>query len=204
MMSRDEALLVFARHPERGKVKTRLAREIGEEAALGAYTRMLRGTLDLARDQAIRGRRVSVGVSPAERRAAFQRDWAAPLSCFTQSEGDLGTRLASAFEAAWSEGASRVVAIGSDCPALTSAHLDQAFWALSRTPAVLGPAVDGGYYLIGLSKPVHRIFEGIPWSTPQVLARTLERLEGAGIRPELLETLSDIDQAEDLLKETRA
>ena len=203
-MRNRETLLVFARHPQKGRVKTRLAREIGEDAALRIYMRMLVGTLDLARAQAALSRRVSVWVDPAEGLPAFQHGWGKGLPCHPQSGGGLGERLAVAFETAWSEGASRVLAIGSDCPALSSAHLDQAFDSLSRTPAVLGPALDGGYYLIGLSKPVLGLFEDIPWSTPEVLAKTLEKLERAGIHPELLETLSDVDEAKDLAKETHA
>lgn len=201
MMIRDEALLVFARHPERGKVKTRLAEGIGEAAALGAYESMLRSTLDLVRGQP---RPATVWVAPATRLEAFRSRWAQGLPCAAQPEGDLGGRLRHAFEAAWSGGASRVVAIGSDCPALARNHLEQAFEALSRTSAVLGPARDGGYYLIGLSKRVPGVFEEIPWSTPEALAKTLERLRTAGVRPELLETLNDVDVVEDLAKEARA
>ncbi len=203
-MRKDEALLILARHPERGKVKTRLAAGIGEDAALLVYQEMLRSTLVLAQAQALLGRRVAVWIDPLEQVPLFAERWGKGLPCHPQPPGDLGARLDGVFETAWREGASRAVAIGTDCPALTSAHLDRAFAALSRIPAVLGPARDGGYYLIGLSRRVPGVFEGIPWSTPEVLAKTLEKLDQRGIRPELLETLSDVDVAEDLEKETRA
>ena len=198
MMRKDEALLVFGRHPELGKVKTRLARGIGEHAALSAYEGMLRSTLDLAAGQVALGRRVAVWVDPADRLEAFRRSWGRDLDCRPQPKGPLGERLASAETEARREGSSRVVLIGSDCPPLQERHLEEAFTVLRTSPAVLGPALDGGYYLVGLSREIPGVFEGIPWSTPAVLDKTLERLAEAGIRPMMLETLQDVDEAKDL------
>lgn len=204
MMRKDEALLVFVRHPERGKVKTRLAEGIGEAGALATYENMLAATLVLAHAQARRGRTVKIWMDPTDRLEAFRHSWGRDLDCRPQPQGSLGERLVAAEAEARREGASRVVLIGSDCPALAEAHLDRAFEALSRIPAVLGPALDGGYYLIGLAREIPGVFEGIPWSTPEVLAKTMERLERSGIHPELLETLSDVDEAEDPAKEMHA
>lgn len=202
-MMKDEALLVFARHPEKGKVKTRLARGIGDTKALAVYEAMLAATLLLAHAQAKRGRAVGIWVDPPDRLETFRGSWGKDLDCRPQPQGPLGERLAVAEAETRREGASRVVLIGSDCPQLEERHLEEAFATLRTAPSVLGPALDGGYYLIGLSREIPGIFEGIPWSTPAVLARTLEKLERSGIRPELLETLSDVDEAKDLVKEAR-
>lgn len=193
-----ETLLVLARYPERGRVKTRLARGIGEAAALACYRRMLDATLDLALQTAAKGRRVVVWVAPGARLDAFRRAYPGNLEWKPQREGDLGTRLAAAFGEAQSAGARRIVAIGSDCPGLDGERVDEAFAALSGAPAVLGPAEDGGYYLLGLSCTVPGIFQKIPWGGADVLARTVERIRAAGIRPVLLPVLRDVDEAADL------
>jgi rSAM/selenodomain-associated transferase 1 len=115
-----------------------------------------------------------------------------------QADGDLGDRLRAAFDHAFAGGARRVVVIGSDLPDLSAHHLRRAFRALDGAPAVLGPARDGGYWLLGLRRPVPEAFDGIPWSTGSVLARTVERLRAAGAGPALLDELADVDEAADL------
>jgi hypothetical protein len=104
----------------------------------------------------------------------------------------------SAFRAAFEDGADRVAIIGSDLPELSAALLRRAFDALESHAAVLGPARDGGYYLLGMRMMVEGLFDGIPWSTKEVLARTLERLRAAGIEPAVLDTLTDVDEVADL------
>ena len=103
-----------------------------------------------------------------------------------------------AFARAFADGVQRVVIVGSDLPALTADLLRCAFDALDAHPAVLGPARDGGYYLLGLRGMMDGIFAGVPWSTPDVLAATLERFRAAGVEPAMLEEMADVDQVEDL------
>jgi rSAM/selenodomain-associated transferase 1 len=106
--------------------------------------------------------------------------------------------MEAAFRAAFQDGAERVVIIGSDLPELSTALLQRAFAALESHPAVMGPARDGGYYLLGMRTMIHGLFDGIRWSTDEVLARTLDRLRAAGIEPALLDPLSDVDEVGDL------
>lgn len=199
-----ERLLVFVRQPEIGRVKTRLARGIGKRRALSVYTSLLKTTLALARAQARAGRVVEVWVAPGSRSRTFARTRGRGLTCLPQPDGGLGRRLKKAFDRAWMNGARRVVAIGSDCPTLRRDHLEETFRCLRRLPAVLGPAADGGYYLIGLSRPVPRVFAAIPWGTERVLEATRRRLRAAGLRVRFLETLRDIDREEDLTEATKA
>ncbi len=194
----SERLLVFVRHPEIGRVKTRLAREVGKRRALFVYKSLLRSTLVLARVQAAMGRSVEVWVAPGRRLQAFQSRWGQGLSCLAQTAGDLGSRLRVAFDRSLKQGICRTVVIGSDCPDLTGDHLKDAFHALRKFPAVLGPAADGGYYLLGLSQPIPEILTRISWGTERVLETTLTRLRQKGMRWRLLETLHDVDRKEDL------
>jgi rSAM/selenodomain-associated transferase 1 len=193
-----EALLIFARYPEAGKVKTRLAEGAGEHLALTTYAGMLLETLALGIGQLKKRRAVTVWISPAEAIDPFRRYWAPQFSLMPQAEGDLGVKLAAAFEETFRQGVKKAVVIGSDCPDLREKHLEEAFLALDDAPAVLGPAQDGGYYLLGLSRMIPSIFKGIAWGTEQVLDQTLERLGKLGICPALLEVLRDVDRVEDL------
>jgi len=191
-------VLVFVRAPELGRVKTRLAAAIGDPAALRVYRRLAEHTLREAAALAGQGVQVRVHHTPAHAGDAV-RAWLGDGPVYLpQAEGDLGARMEDAFARAFAAGAERVVIVGSDLPDLSAALLRRAFGALDAHPAVLGPARDGGYYLLGLTRPVLGIFDGIAWSTPGVLAATLDRFQAAGIEPAMLETLADVDEAEDL------
>ncbi len=115
-----------------------------------------------------------------------------------QGAGDLGERMAGAFEESFRTGSTATVIIGSDCPGLSPDVITAAFARLTETPVVLGPARDGGYYLIGLSRPMPELFRGIPWGTDRVLADSLAVLQRRGCKPALLDPLEDIDRPEDL------
>lgn len=197
------AVLVFVRAPVPGTVKTRLAAAIGDEAALRVYRRLAEHTLREAAALAD-GVQVRVHHTPAGAGEAV-RAWLGDEPAYLpQADGDLGARMGDAFARAFVEGAERVVIVGSDLPELSAELLRRAFALLDAHPAVLGPARDGGYYLLGLRRPVDGIFEGIAWSTPDVLAATLDRFRAAGIEPAMLETLADVDEAEDLPEGWRA
>jgi uncharacterized protein len=195
-MTIDAHILVFVRAPEAGRVKTRLAAEIGEAAALEVYRQLAEHTLRAARGVA--GAEVRVLFTPADAGEAV-RGWLGGEARYeAQAEGDLGQRLEAAFEAAFADGARRVLVVGSDLPTLTPALLRHALAVLACNPAVLGPAHDGGYYLLGLRAPRPRLFRGMPWSTPAVFAETWRRLRAAGVEPVLLPTLRDVDYVSDL------
>jgi uncharacterized protein len=117
---------------------------------------------------------------------------------FPQAAGDLGERMAGAFEESFRAGSTATVIIGSDCPDLSPEVISMAFARLTETPVVLGPAQDGGYYLIGLTRPMPELFLGIPWGTDRVLADSLAVLQRQCCKPALLNPLADVDRPEDL------
>jgi rSAM/selenodomain-associated transferase 2/rSAM/selenodomain-associated transferase 1 len=199
MMASDRLrLILFARFPIAGKVKTRLIPALGAEGAAALHRRLVLRTFRTA-VAFCRRQNVDVeirfdGGSEREIRHWLGDGWL----CRRQSDGDLGQRMARAFEDSFHEGATAAVIIGSDCPMLTPVILAAAFRSLDKDPAVFGPATDGGYYLIGLRRLLPELFQNIPWGTETVLARSREILEHAGIKPVLLETLDDIDRPDDL------
>lgn len=192
-----DAVLVFVRAPEMGRVKTRLAAEIGARAALRVYRRLAEHTLTEARALGP-GVAVRIHHTPADAGGAV-RAWLGDGPAYLpQADADLGGRMRAAFAAAFGEGFRRVVIIGSDLPGLTAGVMRDALARLETHAVVLGPARDGGYYLLGMREMIGGVFDGVPWSTDGVLRRTMEILRETGIEPALLETLGDVDVAADL------
>lgn len=193
----DAAVLVFVRAPERGRVKTRLAAQVGNDEALRIYRALAEHAV--ARALALgAAAEVRIHYTPSIAGHAVAR-WLGPGPIYLpQVGGDLGARLEAAFADAFAAGHGRVLVIGSDLPTLRTAHLRRALKLLQTHAAVLGPARDGGYWLLGLRAPLPHIFRDIEWSTPAVLAQTRARLAAAGITPALLPTLTDVDTAADL------
>jgi len=188
---RRNVLAVFARYPEPGKVKTRLASRLGNEAACAIYERMLKRQIAEHRQ----GSYDSVAfVSPAEKVDAFARLYR--MRAFPQRGEDLGSRLEDAFRRLLFEYDAVAVA-GSDIPGLSRHRVEEAFAATAASDVVLGPCPDGGYYLIA-SRKNPDAFADIPWSTSEVLARTLERIKASGRSSHLLPEEADIDCVEDL------
>ena len=185
-------LIVYAKRPLPGYAKIRLGEALGAEQAAGVYARLLytylAGLLSLGHS----GVQVELSVAaPADVpffAAAFPEFLVRP-----QVEGDLGTRMAASFAQAFQEGAAAVVLTGSDIPNLDAALVARAFQLLERTPAVIGPAADGGYYLLGLQPPGADLFSGIAGSTDLVLARTTARAQAAGLPLAHLPELLDVD-----------
>lgn len=143
--------------------------------------------------------RTVVWFAPQKSRPAI-RSWLRGLGvdAFLPQRGDnLGARLASAFDGHFGTGASRVAIIGSDCPGVAGGTVRRAFTSLRRADAVIGPTLDGGYYLIALNKPAPALFQDIAWSTPAVLETTLARARRLGMTVAMLPTLRDVDTAED-------
>ena len=189
-------LIIFLKAPRPGCVKTRLAQAIGDTAATTAY-RFLVETL-LKNLENISD--VELRFSPDD---AFDeiRPWLRPSwRAHAQGQGGLGQRLDSAFIEAFASGAQRVVIIGSDCPGVTADHIRAAWTALDTKELVLGPARDGGYWLIGLRQSQPMLFHEISWSTERVFPQTLERAQAARLSVHLLPELRDIDTEADWLE----
>lgn len=182
-------VMTFLKAPRQGTVKTRLGRETGMAKAAIIYR-------ELAEQQLRRipgGFRTEIHYAP---RGAVgeMRVWLGRKRHYrAQSGGDLGERLRYAFAHAFERGYQSIIAIGSDCPGLDETCLQRASVLLATVDVVLGPATDGGYYLIGLRRPAPRLFENIEWSTATVLAATLSRIRECGLSYALLEEKDDID-----------
>jgi uncharacterized protein len=191
-----DLLLVFLKWPEPGLAKTRLIPALGPEAAASVYRLLAEAVIGATRPQPGEYDRL-LCFSPAEAAAKIQ-GWFPGEAVWPQPEGDLGQRMASAFEEAFSRGAKRVALVGTDVPTLSRETVRATFRALGSADLVLGPAHDGGYYLLALEQPRPELFLGIAWSTPQVLAATRERAVALGLHTHLLDTLNDVDGIDDL------
>lgn len=178
-------VVIFAKYPQPGKVKTRLAETMGDIAATAVYRALLDHTLIEARSS---GLPVEVRYDGADE-GRF-REIVRDAALVPQGDGDLGARLARVDAAA--------IIIGSDCPGLTAKKLRKAAAALEEHEAVIGPAKDGGYWLIGMRRTMPFLFTGMPWSEPGLLAATLSKLDEQGIAYAMLKELGDIDTERDL------
>ena len=187
---KKEVVLVFQKNEVLGKVKTRLAAGMGEPRALEIYRHLIQLTYSAL---------VDVPASIWTYFSDFIPEVVTPPieKSFVQEGQDLGERMAFAFARSFEVGMDKVVLIGTDCPTLQSQHLNEAFEALTDSDLVLGPATDGGYYLIGMKRRADYLFEGISWSTSQVLTETLNVASQHGLTTTLLQELNDIDTSED-------
>jgi rSAM/selenodomain-associated transferase 1 len=188
-------ILLFLKFPEPGRVKTRLAQSVGYIRAAEIYHKMVAHVVSSlpANDP------VTVMFDPPDAETAM-RAWLAPIRASfrfaPQCAGDLGARLTAAFHSAFIGGAQKVAAIGGDCLDLDTASFEATWHALDTHDAVIGPATDGGYYLIASSRALP-LFDSISWSSPSVLAQTLALAEKNRLRVHLLPTLHDIDTGDD-------
>lgn len=196
-------VLIFAKAPEPGRVKTRLAAEIGNVEAARIYREM---GLSVVNRVAKGPYRTIVCFDPPDARNAMI-EWLGiqELDLRPQSSGNLGTRLRLAFRDGFRE-ADQVCAVGTDVPLLDSGRVELAFAALAgpdQPDVVLGPAFDGGYYLIALRQPQPDLFRQIPWSTDRVLETSLRRAKERHLRVELLSALPDVDRPADIPEHLR-
>lgn len=188
----DRALIIFTKNPALGKVKTRLAKTMGDEAALAAYLEMVAHVR-------------TVAAEVDAHRAVFYTDfidesdeWQRPtFSKYLQSPGDLGHRMASAIQTMLDAGYTKVALVGSDFLDLQVQHLSRALRMLEHHDAVLGPANDGGYYLIGMRRMEPSIFSGMDWSTDRVFSQTKAAIEALGWSLHTLPVVHDIDEEAD-------
>ncbi len=196
-----ENILFFTRYPSPGRVKTRLIPTLGPEGAAALHDRMARTVFSvLAAVSATRKCRLSIFYTGADK-GQMARWLGHDHSLYPQHGHGLGERMANAMGEAAATGCKRVLLVGSDCPAIDEALVNQAFSRLVHHDLVLGPAHDGGYYLIGLQTGIdHRpLFHGIDWGTEKVLEQTLAQVRGNGYSHSLLPLLHDIDRSEDLV-----
>lgn len=188
-------LLIFIKNPIKGKAKTRLAATVGDDEALRIYLELLKHTRHIATEvDAHRNLFYSHFIDNSDEwdNSDFDKQ--------IQIEGDLGEKMAVGFRAAFEKGATKAVIVGSDCASLTKEIVDAAFAKLETHDFVIGPAEDGGYYLIGMTVFTPEIFQNITWSTEQVLPQTIEIITNKNKSYAFLPTLSDIDYEEDWLK----
>jgi hypothetical protein len=185
---------VMAKWPRPGQVKTRLAAVTSPAWAAALAHACLEDTLERITD--VVARRVVV-FTPPDAQADFTGLVAGRFELCPQADGDLGQRMQAWFEACLSSGAERAVLLGSDSPSLPVDYIRSAFADLLQHDVVLGPATDGGYYLIGCARRVPPLFDGIAWSTSRVLAETVARIQGAGLALALLPPWYDVDTLDD-------
>ena len=193
-----ERLVLFTRYPKPGKTKTRLIPALGADGAAELQRQMTEHVLDRICGLN-RSRQVELEVRYEGGNRALMEKWLGPdLSYHSQGRGNVGERMASTFAKAFLQGMDRVVIVGSDCPGVTEVTVGTGFDLLNEFDLVLGPAKDGGYYLIGLRQEKPELFKDIPWGTAEVRARTLEIAIQLGLRWIEVEPLSDVDRVEDI------
>lgn len=191
-------IIILAKYPEPGKVKTRLGAVIGLELAADFYRIFLDCTFGIVRQSAIG--KATVFYEPESRGADFRAMVPTDFRLFPQQGADLGERLSNAFERAFSNGSKKVIAVGSDSPTLPPQLLAAADLALETHDLVLGPAEDGGYCLIGLNNLYRKLFEDIEWSSDSVLDATVEQARALSLRYHFLDKWYDVDDKETLLR----
>ncbi|GAB3532326.1 TIGR04282 family arsenosugar biosynthesis glycosyltransferase [Pontibacter brevis] len=192
-MDDKKLLMLFVRNPELGKVKTRLAAAVGEEKALDIYLQLLRHTCQVTKGlpvQKLVYYSNAVDTNDLWPNEHYQKQ--------VQPQGDLGEKMEGAFAAAFAEGYTAVVIIGSDCLQLTADIVLQAYRQLEQHDVVIGPALDGGYYLLGMNRLYPELFRNKRWSTRHVFPDTLQDVERLQLSHALLPSLSDVDYVEDL------
>jgi len=183
----SQHLIIFVKNPIPGTVKTRIARTVGNDRAVEVYQHLLRHTQEIV-------------TQLPQHRVVYYGDFVNPndgwndYSKHLQTGNDLGQRMLNAFRKQFFSGANQVVIIGSDCLAITPDHIRRAFTALDQTDIVIGPATDGGYYLLGMKQPHDFLFTDMPWSQPELRQRTELAILQHNLTFEQLDELTDIDE----------
>ena len=188
-------LIVFAKEPKKGKVKTRLAKYLSARGSLTLYKELLQNTVESARKvkctKRIMAYESNGGGNP------FLKKIASDFEFYKQKGENLGDKMLDVFKTVLTSNTKAII-IGSDSPNLPKSYIDKAFTELNSNDVVLGPAFDGGYYLIGLKAPHKAIFENIEWSSSSVFRKTLEKAKKSKKKIAVLKPWYDVDRPEDL------
>jgi len=191
-------LIIFAREPKKGQVKSRLAKSISQEKALDLYKAFLKDTLNLAKKARCDQKILAYASNNS---CPYLRTLGRGFSFHRQKGRTLGHRMLEAITFSLNNfSPCQTIIIGTDSPHLPASLIRRSFAALKRADVVLGPCEDGGFYLVGMRKVESGIFKGVVWSSSSVLKRTLQNAKRLGLKTELLEPLFDIDTQEDLKK----
>ncbi len=193
-----DLLIIFTRFPQPGKTKTRLSRVMGNEAAAACQRQMTEHMVaqsrELARHRAVDLQIHYDGATLAEMTAWLGSD----MTYHLQAAGDMGRRLAASFSFGFQGKRSKIILAGADCPSVSPALLGAAFAAMPQADLVIGPALDGGYYLIGMHGPHPELFVKIDWGTARVLPQTMDKAASLKLIIRQMDPLHDIDRPEDL------
>lgn len=194
-MNKEAVLIIFTKNPELGKCKTRLAQTIGDEKALKIYELLLDYTISFTTS-------VPVKKHVYYSDTILENDrWSIPeFEKFLQIKGDLGTKMSHAIHQSFKSGYKKVVIIGSDCAEINEKTINKAFQQLKQNDVVIGPATDGGYYLLGMNQPILDLFIDKSWSTPKLISETIACLKRLDHSFYLLPKYSDIDYEADLMR----
>jgi len=192
-MTNKNLLIIFTRNPELGKVKSRLAKDVGDATALAIYKDLLQHTHNIALE--VDTDRFLYYSESIQKNDMWSEHH---FHKFIQEGEDLGLKMWNAFKDGFKAGYKNIAIIGSDILELSSNHITQAFKAIEHEEVVIGPAVDGGYYLLGLSKPIEPIFKNKIWGTDSVLKSTCSDLAEMNQNFKLLSELNDIDYVSDI------
>ncbi len=192
-------LVVFAKDPIPGRVKTRLTSRITPDEAAKLYKAFSLDIISNARKLKRNSvNNITVAYTPVGAEKTFRKLVGQSTNFFPQKGRNLGERMKNAFKQSFAEGAKRVIIIGTDSPTLPTSYIQKAFDVLKKIPIVIGPTFDGGYYLIGLSRQNDDIFDGIEWGTSRVFGQTLTRIKSLDKQLYILPPWYDVDTSEDL------
>lgn len=192
-------VIVFIRAPELGKVKTRLQKRLDAETVLHLYENFVK---DIIKTLSSSNYPIKIFFHPHYTEKKMSNWFGDSFSLYPQKGNDLGEKMSNAFHAMFSKGAHNAILIGTDCPDLDGSVFEEAFESLKHNPVVIGPAFDGGYYLIGFNSDAfdETIFQGISWGTKEVFEKTMIKCREKFQKVHLLPKWNDIDTFEDLIK----
>lgn len=191
----ENALIIFLKYPEPGKVKTRLAKDIGAERAANIYKSLAE---KIIRKTSHNSYKQHIFYTPFSKKEEIQKWLINSYRFYPQKGEDLGQKMFNAFLEVFNRGFRKAICIGTDVPHLTRKIIIEAFAKLEKNETVIGPSTDGGYYLIGMTKSMEEIFSNIDWGTDRVLSQTIDILKELDLNYSILDEIPDIDNIEDL------